>query len=120
MSDYQRNPERWAVEVSEDLLSQIALMFRWFKEPESQDSYRSLVLHWARAIGRTRFFPPTYQEALDLFVAEADSKDDPPMPGDILRNCRRAAEQMEVDPFWGPKLQEWRAQRFEERESKFR
>ena len=107
--------------IAENMLRKVKLIFPRFSMPSDPKDRALLVEMWANALSSRMVYPRVvYEKAFELFSSGASRDDNPPMPGDILRHCKIAVEQMEVDPFLGPKLKEWRAQRFEERESKFR
>lgn len=96
--------------IAEDLIDGIALSFKWFTAPEDKGKYDRLVDQWARSLKSAGMnYPPNiYDEALDLIIANASGKDDPPMPGDILRACERVMEKIESDPARRRGLYEWR------------
>ena len=96
--------------IAEELLDRIALSFKWFTAPEEKEKYEKLVAQWERSLKAAGMnYPPNiYGEALDLIIANASSRDDAPMPGDILRACGKVIERIESDPVRRKGLYEWR------------
>ena len=96
--------------VAVELLDNIELAFKWFTIPDDKAKYDRLVSQWERSLKAAGMnYPPNiYHDALDLIIANASSKDDAPMPGDILRACEKVIERIESDPVRRKGLYEWR------------
>ena len=93
-----------------ELLDNIELAFKWFTIPDDKAKYDRLVSQRERSLRAAAMnYPPNiYHDALDLIIANASSKDDAPMPGDILRACEKVIERIESDPVRRKGLYEWR------------
>lgn len=112
--------DREMLVIAENMLRKVKLICPRFSMPSDAEDRALLVEMWANALGARVVYPRVvYDKAFELFSSSAGRDDNPPMPGDILRHCRFAIERIEVDPVLGPKLHEWRAQRFAEREQRF-
>ena len=96
--------------VAVELIDNIELAFKWFTIPDDKSKYDRLVSQWERSLRAAGMnYPPNiYHDALDLIIANASSKDDAPMPGDILRACEKVIERIESDPVRRKGLYEWR------------
>ncbi|WP_288833726.1 hypothetical protein [uncultured Corynebacterium sp.] len=99
--------------IARDLLADIRLLFKWAKIPANEEEAQRIESRWARSFASAGVVYPAfvYSEALDSFFAQASAKDDPPLPGDILRHCRVVVERIERDPSRRPALERWRDER---------
>lgn len=84
--------------------------------PSKQSDRDKLVNLWAGALSSTAYPPNVYEEALRSWLMEATSDSNPPMPGDIIRHCRKAIERIEQDTQRRKKLEKWREQRILDRD----
>lgn len=98
--------------IAERTLRQVKMVCPRFSYPADENDLQELIELWASALFLKNVYPRSvYKEALELYAAESTSQDDPPMPGDILRYCRRAVERMESIPEQRAKLDAWRSER---------
>ena len=100
-----------------DLLQDIKLAFPRFSIPAKAQDKARLVDLWAGAMSRIDVPDSMWHEALVSFLADASSQDNAPMPGDLLRHCRKAMSLAEQDPSRREGLSRWRAERVAERDS---
>lgn len=102
--------------VASDLIDEIKLVCPRFSMPSKASDREKLVKLWAGALSSTSYPPNVYEEALRSWLMDATSESNPPMPGDILRHCRKAIERIEQDPRRRKKLEKWREQRMNDRD----
>ena len=85
--------------IAEKTLRRIKMVCPRFSLPKDEADRAELTQIWAEALFSRNVYPrTTYNRALALYAASASRDDNPPMPGDILRYCERAIEDMESDP----------------------
>lgn len=100
------------VAIAEKTLRRIKMVCPRFSLPKDDVDRAELTQIWAEALFSRNVYPrTTYNRALALYAASASRDDNPPMPGDILRYCERAIEDMESDPVEREKLYAWRKER---------
>lgn len=104
------------VELAWSLLEDIKRAFPRFSIPAKKQDMKRLAELWAGAMSRLDVPDGMWYEALQSYLADASSQDNPPMPGDLLRHCRKAMTLAEQDPSRREGLAEWRAKRVAERD----
>ena len=100
------------IHLADTMLRQIKMLCPRFSLPSDDEDRAELVRLWAETLRSGPVYPRTvYRRAIEVYARTASRKDDPPMPGDILRSCIVAAEEIERDPVEGPRLRQWRDER---------
>lgn len=107
------------IRIADDMIDKIKIVCPRFSVPSDARNRQILVGSWARALSSTVYPSFVYDMAVDSLFQEASRDDNPPLPGDILRHCRKVVGRLERDPVLGPQLEEWRERRLLERERKF-
>lgn len=117
-SDFNPIDEGEKLRIAEKMIGDIKAVCPRFSIPHEDEDFVRLIRIWARAIFFDREYPRfIYDEAIAAYANTASRDDNPPMPGDILRNCKIVMDKAVADPVKGGIIADWRDSRAAYRES---
>ena len=102
------------IETVQQLLNDLKILFPRLSLPQKPDDRQRMIALWHRALNTGAYPEHVFHEAVDVLARDASANDAPPTPGDLLRACRKAIEQIERDPERRKRLYAWREKKRDE------
>lgn len=95
--------------TAEKIVKRLIASVPMFRRPKDLEEFTDLVESWQQSLNMaTSTYPSNiYLEAVSLWLSEATSDTRQPMPGDIIKYCKKVMDRIATDPVRGPKMKAW-------------